>query len=45
MKTTSILSAWSKLFNPQMPVIMLNTPYNMWFPEKDLLGNEFFKPV
>ncbi|MFC1884624.1 hypothetical protein ACFL2O_07625 [Thermodesulfobacteriota bacterium] len=45
MKTASILSGWSKLFNPQMPVIMLNRPYNDWFPERDLVGNEFFKPV
>lgn len=27
IKTSSYLSAWSKVFNPQLPVAMLNTPF------------------
>lgn len=40
MKTTSILSGWSKLFNPDLPVIMLNRPHNthLWFPDRALVA-------
>lgn len=39
IKTSSTLSAWSKIFNPDLPVIMLNRPYDdfLWFPEKELV--------
>ena len=36
MKMASILSAWSKLFNPDLAVIMLNIPHNDWFPEREI---------
>ena len=47
LKTASILSAWSKLFSPRLPVVMLNRPYGefQWFPERDLLDNTYFKPI
>jgi hypothetical protein len=43
MKAASILSGWSKLFNPQLPVMMLNKPYDeyLWFPERDLVEDSF----
>jgi hypothetical protein len=47
LKTASILSGWSKLFNPRLPVVMLNRPYGeyQWFPERDLVDNNFFEPI
>jgi hypothetical protein len=47
LKTASILSAWSKLFNPELPVVMLNRPpdENLWFPERVLIGENLFEPV
>jgi hypothetical protein len=47
LKTASILSAWSKLFNPGLPVVMLNRPpdENLWFPERVLIGENLFEPV
>ena len=47
MKTSSILSAWSKLFNPGLPLIMLNKPFEQcrWFPERDLIDNVLYDPV
>ena len=47
LKTASTLSAWSKLFNPQLPVVMLNEPYyeHLWFPEKVLIGRNLFEPI
>ncbi|HLO15730.1 MAG TPA: hypothetical protein VK206_12930 [Anaerolineales bacterium] len=47
LKTASILSGWSKLFNPQLPVVMLSAPYNehLWFPERDLVKNNLFEPI
>jgi len=45
IKTASILSAWSKLFNPQLPVVMLNNPFNRWFPERDLVDHILYEPV
>ena len=40
IKTTSFLSAWSVVFNPNIPVFYLNTPYpnKVWFPDSELLG-------
>ena len=47
LKTASILSGWSKLFNPALPVVMLNRPpeENLWFPERVLVGENLFEPV
>lgn len=48
LKTASILSGWSKLFNPQLPVVTLNKPYNkhqQWFPERDLIDKNLFEPI
>jgi len=45
LKTASILSGWSKLFNPKLPVVVLNQPYEQWFPERDLIGKNLFDPV
>lgn len=35
IRTASFLSAWSSVFNPSLPVIMLNRPYGdkLWFPD------------
>jgi hypothetical protein len=47
LKTASILSGWSKLFNPRLPVVMLNRPYGdyEWFPERDLADKNFFDTI
>ena len=45
LKTASILSGWSKLFNPNLPVVVLNQPYEQWFPERDLIRENLFEPV
>ncbi|SRR6266850_3064188 len=45
LKTPSILSGWSKLFNPKLPVVVLNQPYEQWFPERDLIRENVFVPV
>jgi hypothetical protein len=47
LKTSSILSGWSKLFNPALPTIMLNQPYTgqLWFPERELIKNNLFEPI
>lgn len=39
IKTASILSGWSKLFNPELRVLMLTSPYEgqLWFPERELV--------
>jgi hypothetical protein len=37
IKSASILSAWSVLFNPEISLVMLNTPYEEYFPERELL--------
>ncbi|MEM7703815.1 MAG: hypothetical protein AAF251_17905 [Pseudomonadota bacterium] len=38
-RTTSLLSAWSAIFNPEIEVAILNEPYahSVWRPEKILL--------
>ncbi len=35
VRSSSFLSAWSSIFNPQVPVILLNKPHSgtTWFPE------------
>jgi hypothetical protein len=39
MKTPSILSGWSRLFNPDLRVIVLTSPFagQLWFPDRDLV--------
>jgi hypothetical protein len=39
IKNASILSGWSKLFNPNLPVILLKPPYErqLWFPDRELV--------
>lgn len=39
IRTASRLSAWSSVFNPRLPVVMLNRPYEgkVWFPETEIL--------
>jgi hypothetical protein len=36
IRTASSLSGWASVFNPRMPVVMLNRPYpkNLWFPDR-----------
>jgi hypothetical protein len=47
LKTSSILSDWAKLFNPQLPTVMLNEPYteHLWFPERELIKANLFEPI
>lgn len=39
IRTTSFLSAWASIFNPQLPIVVVNRPYpdKLWFPEAALL--------
>lgn len=39
VRTTSFLSAWSSIFNPALPVFLLNVPYSgkLWFPEREII--------
>ena len=45
MKTASILSAWSKLFNPDLPVIILSKPKETFnfFPEKQVAESTLYE--
>jgi hypothetical protein len=47
LKTSSILSDWSKLFNPALPIIVLNRRYgeHLWFPEREFVKQSLFEPV
>lgn len=38
IRTSSFLSAWASIFNPNLPVTMLNRPYQdkLWFPDREL---------
>lgn len=47
MKTASLLSDWSKLFNPELPLIMLSQPFNeyQFFPGKELAKNILYDPI
>jgi hypothetical protein len=47
LKTSSILSGWSKLLNPKLPTVMLNEPYaeHLWFPERELRKLNLFEPI
>jgi len=39
IRTTSALSAWASIFNPQLPVTLLNEPYKerCWFPDRAIV--------
>ena len=39
IRTTSFLSAWASIFNPALPIVLLNHPYpeTLWFPESALI--------
>jgi hypothetical protein len=47
MKTSSFLSGWSKLFNPELPVIMLNEPQKkyLWFPEREIVKQTLYGAI
>ena len=39
IKSSSLLSAWACVFNPRLPVVLLNRPHkdeDLWFPETEL---------
>ncbi|HEX3684477.1 MAG TPA: nodulation protein NodZ [Bryobacteraceae bacterium] len=39
IRTTSFLSAWASIFNPKLPIVVVNRPYpnKLWFPEAALI--------
>lgn len=39
MRTASFLSAWSSIFRPELPVVLLNRPIDskLWFPDREIL--------
>ncbi len=39
IRSSSFMSAWSSLFRPDLPVIMLNAPFDAkcWFPDAELM--------
>jgi hypothetical protein len=41
MRTASFLSAWSSIFNPALPVVLLNRPIDakLWFPDREILND------
>ena len=45
IKTASILSAWSVLFNPEILLVMLNNPFDRYFPERALMEKVLYDPV
>ncbi|HTU46588.1 MAG TPA: hypothetical protein VMF91_16090 [Bryobacteraceae bacterium] len=40
IRTTSFLSAWASIFNPKLPIVLMNRPYpqKLWFPESLLIS-------
>lgn len=40
IRTTSFLSAWASVFNPDLKVILLNKPYDkmLWYPECEVVS-------
>ena len=40
IRTTSFLSAWASIFNPKLPIVLVNRPYpdKLWFPESQLIS-------
>ena len=45
MKTASILSAVSVLFNTEVSVVLLNKPFYDWYPEKGLAEKVLYEPI
>jgi hypothetical protein len=47
IKSSSFLSDISKLFNPKVPVVMLNKPYAraLWFPASEIIKDMAFAPL
>jgi hypothetical protein len=43
IKTASYLSAWSKVFNPKLKVMMLNKPddHASWFPDREIWEHQY----
>lgn len=39
IRTASFLSGWSSIFNPSLPITLLNEPYEhtRWFPDRELI--------
>jgi len=39
IRTASFLSGWSSVFNPRLPITLLNEPYahTCWFPDRELI--------
>ena len=39
IRTASFLSGWSSVFNPRLPITLLNEPYGhtSWFPDRELI--------
>lgn len=39
IRTASFLSAWSSVFNPHLPVVLLNRPFphTLWFPDSEIV--------
>ncbi|MEW6118590.1 MAG: nodulation protein NodZ [Pseudomonadota bacterium] len=39
VRTASFLSGWASVFNPALPVTMLNRPYDekLWFPDREVV--------
>ncbi len=42
LKTASALSGWAKIFNPELQVTMVSSPYEkkLWFPEREILRQQ-----
>jgi Nodulation protein Z (NodZ) len=40
VRTASFLSAWASIFNPKLPIVMVNRPYDhsLWFPDRELIA-------
>lgn len=45
IRTTSFLSAWASIFNPDLPVVMLNKPFGdkLWFPDSEIINNSLYE--
>lgn len=39
IRSSSFMSAWSSLFRPELPIVMLNAPFDAqcWFPDAELM--------
>ncbi len=42
IRTSSFLSAWASIFNPELNVILLNKPFDekIWYPESEVLKSQ-----